>query len=103
VRNYTEKITGFYAFFRGFPRFYAQIRAVFTRFYAFLRVRLIFDKEGRKTGAEVNRGWARVDTNEKKMEWWSLGVLSGQAAGWLNLDRCYKAFSIARGNRCLNE
>jgi hypothetical protein len=36
------KITGFYAFFRGFPRFYAQIRAVFTRFYAFLRVRPIF-------------------------------------------------------------
>jgi hypothetical protein len=43
ARNYAEKITGFYAFFRGFPRFYAQIRAVFTRFYAFLRVGLFFD------------------------------------------------------------
>jgi len=28
-----------YGFLRIFPRFYAQIRAVFTRFYAFLRVR----------------------------------------------------------------
>jgi hypothetical protein len=41
--EYLEKITGFYAFFHDFPRFYAQIRAVFTRFYAFLRVRLIFN------------------------------------------------------------
>ena len=31
---YAEKITGFYAFFRDFPRFYAQIGAVFTRFLA---------------------------------------------------------------------
>ena len=31
-----------YGFFRGFPRFYAQIRAVITRFYAFLRVRAFF-------------------------------------------------------------
>ena len=37
-----EKSYGFYAFFRGFPRFYAQIRAVFTRFYAFLRVGAFF-------------------------------------------------------------
>jgi hypothetical protein len=44
VRNYAEKITAYYAFFRGFPRFYAQIRAVFTRFYAFLRVRPFFNR-----------------------------------------------------------
>jgi len=31
-----------YAFFHDFPRFYAQNRAVFTRFYAFLRVGPIF-------------------------------------------------------------
>jgi hypothetical protein len=42
VRNYAEKITDFYAFFRGFSRFYAQIRAVITRFYAFLRVGAFF-------------------------------------------------------------
>jgi len=33
------------AFFRDFSRFSAQIRAVFTRFYAFLRVRLFFPSE----------------------------------------------------------
>jgi hypothetical protein len=37
----------YYGFFRDFPRFYAQIRAVITRFYAFLRVRLIFRREFR--------------------------------------------------------
>ena len=37
-RKSAEKITDYYAFFHGFPRFYAQIRAVVTRFYAFLRV-----------------------------------------------------------------
>ncbi len=35
-------VAGFYAFFRAFSQFYAQIKAVFTRFYAFLRVRPIF-------------------------------------------------------------
>ncbi len=37
------KVADFYAFFHDFPHFYAQIRAVFTRFYAFLRVRLFLD------------------------------------------------------------
>jgi len=32
-----------YGFFRDVSRFYAQIRAVVTRFYAFLRVRLFFE------------------------------------------------------------
>src|SRR5260370_25452145 len=44
-RNYAGKITGFYAMFHDFTHFYAQIRAVFTRFYAFLRVRPIFRRE----------------------------------------------------------
>jgi hypothetical protein len=55
ARNYAGKITGFYAFFRGFPRFYALIRAVITRFYAFLRVGLFF-----------NHGWTRVNTDSEK-------------------------------------
>jgi hypothetical protein len=42
VRICAEKITAFYAMFHDFPHFYAQIRAVFTRFYALLRVRLFF-------------------------------------------------------------
>src|SRR5882672_2808645 len=44
VRNHAGKIAGFYAFSHDFPQFYAQIRAVFTRFYAFLRVRLVFQE-----------------------------------------------------------
>jgi len=42
VRIYVGKITGFCAFFRDFSRFYALIRAVITRFYAFLQGRPIF-------------------------------------------------------------
>jgi hypothetical protein len=42
ARIFAGKFTDFYAFFRGFPQFYAQNRAVITQFYAFLRVRLIF-------------------------------------------------------------
>ena len=45
MRNYTENFTDFYAMFHDFPRFSAQNRAVFTRFYAFLRVRLIFQPQ----------------------------------------------------------
>ena len=47
------KSAGFYAFFHEVSRFYAQIRAVFTRFYAFLRVGLIFPI--RKPGNEESR------------------------------------------------
>jgi len=41
-RNYAGKVADFYAFFREVSRKFAQIRAVVTRFYAFLRVRLFF-------------------------------------------------------------
>ena len=51
-RTFAGKITDFYAFFREVSRFYAQIRAVVTRCYAFLRVRLNF-----------NHGWTPMDTD----------------------------------------
>src|SRR5260370_38830506 len=43
--KFCGKITDFYAVFHDFPHFYAQIRAVFTRFYAFLRRGPIFRRE----------------------------------------------------------
>jgi hypothetical protein len=55
ARVYAEKITDFYAFFHGFPHFYAQNRAVITRFYAFLRVRPFF-----------NHRWTRMNTDTEK-------------------------------------
>ena len=49
ARSYVRNITGFSMckslIFQKIPRFYAQIRPVFTRFYAFLRVRPIFRKK----------------------------------------------------------
>ena len=44
VRIFAGKVTDFYALLREVSRKFAQIRAVFTRFYAFLRVATIFRK-----------------------------------------------------------
>ena len=60
-----KKSAGFYAFFRDFPRFSAQIRAVFTRFYAFLRV-----------GPNFNHGW----TDEHEFRRWTEMNRSERAA-----------------------
>jgi len=64
-----------YAFFRGFPRFSAQIRAVITRFLA-SQARRKLDapsglfacaKRGRIfTGGTFNHGWTRMNTDSEK-------------------------------------
>src|SRR5882724_42301 len=64
-RKYVEKIAGFYALFRGFPRFYAQNRAVIPRFCAFLRVRPFFSEEAMRGRARPqlelsSDGWADI-------------------------------------------
>jgi len=55
ARNCAGKITDFSAMFHDFPRFYAQIRAVVTRFYAFLRVGPFLTTDGHE-GTRIQEG-----------------------------------------------